>query len=100
LVDVVQHLESFAGQQLGEVDMRVLADEVLVDLDGAGIRWDDSFSSAVGFCIDEPFLDEVGDGTREVALAMVELRRELGDRIAASDRGEDLEFGAPKHSMT
>lgn len=37
------------------------------------------------------YFDEVADGTRDVTLAVVELRRELGDRVAAVDRGEDLE---------
>jgi hypothetical protein len=31
---------------------------------------------------------------------VVELRRELGDRVAAVDRGEDLEFDAPEHGVT
>jgi len=78
----------------------VLADEVLVEFDGASIRRDDSFSPAVAFRVDESLLDEVTDGTREVALAVVELRRELGDRVAGVDRGEDLEFDTPVHSVT
>ena len=36
--------------------------------------------------------DEVADSTGVVALAVVELRRELRNRVAAIDRGEDLEF--------
>ena len=80
--------------------MGVLTNEVLIELDGASIRRDDSFSAAVAFRVDEPLLDEVADGTREVALAVVELRRELGDRVAAVDRGEDLEFDAPEHGVT
>ena len=80
--------------------MGVLADEVLVAFDGASIRRNDSFSPAVAFRVDDPLFDEVGDGTREVALAVVELRRELGDRVAAVDRGEDLEFDAPEHDVT
>jgi len=43
---------------------------------------------------------EVGDGTGEVALAVVELRREFGDRVAAVDVGENLEFDAPEHGVT
>jgi len=39
----------------------VLADELLGAFDGASIRWDDSFSAAVTFRGDEPFLDGVGD---------------------------------------
>jgi hypothetical protein len=44
LVEVVQHLECLPGQQLGELDVGVLADEVLVAFDGASIRRDDAFS--------------------------------------------------------
>jgi hypothetical protein len=80
--------------------MGVLADKILVAFDGTSIRRDDSFSAAVAFRVDEPFLNEVADGTREVALAVVELRRDLGDRVAAVDRGEDLEFDAPEHGVT
>ena len=100
LVEVVQRLECLAGQQLGELDVGVLADEVLVAFNGTSVRRGDSFSAAVAFRVDEPFLNEVADGTREVALAVVELRRELGDRVAAVDRGEDLEFDAPESSVT
>ncbi len=100
LVEVVQHLECLAGQQFGEVDVGVLADEVLVEFDGASIRRDDSFSAAVAFRVDESLFHEVADGTREVALAVVELRREFGDRVAAVDRGEDLEFDTPEHGVT
>ena len=100
LVEVVQHLECLAGQQLGELDVGVLADEVPIEFDGTSIRRDDSFSPAIAFRVDEPLLDEVGDGTREVALAVVELRREFGDRVAAVDRGEDLEFDTPEHGVT
>jgi hypothetical protein len=78
----------------------VLADEVLIEFDGASIRRDDSFSAAIAFRVDEPLLDEVGDGTGEVALAVVELRRELGDRVAAFDGGEKLKFDAPEHGVT
>ena len=99
LVEIVEHLEGLAGQQLREVDVRVLTDEVLIEFDGTSIRRDDSFSAAVAFCIDEPLLDEVTDGTREVAFAVVELRREFGDRVAAVDRGEDLEFDAPERDV-
>jgi len=87
LVEVVQHLERLPGQQFGEVDVGVLADEVLVAFDGASIRRNDSFSPAVAFRVDDPLFDEVGDGTREVALAVVELHRELGDRVATVDCG-------------
>ena len=80
--------------------MGVLADEVPIEFDGTSIRRDDSFSPAVAFRVDESLLDEVGDGTREVALAVVELRREFGDRVAAVDRGEDLEFDTPEHGVT
>jgi hypothetical protein len=68
----------------------VLADEILIEFDGASIRRDDSFSPAVAFRVDESLLDEVGDGTREVALAVVEFRRKFGDRVAGFDCGEDL----------
>jgi len=37
LVKVVQHLECLAGQQLGEVDVGVLTDEVLIEFNGASI---------------------------------------------------------------
>ena len=30
----------------------------------------------------------------------VEFHRELGDRVAAVDRGEDLEFDTPEHGVT
>jgi len=43
----------------------VLADEVLIEFDGASIRRDDPFSAAVAFRVDEPLVDEVSDGTRE-----------------------------------
>jgi len=46
----------------------VLADEVLIEFDGASIRRDDPFSAAVAFRVDEPLVDEVSDGTREVSL--------------------------------
>ncbi|AHG01976.1 hypothetical protein HALLA_01365 (plasmid) [Halostagnicola larsenii XH-48] len=55
----------------------MLANEVLIEFDGASIRRDDSFSAAVAFRVDEPLLDEVADGAREITLAVVELRREL-----------------------
>jgi len=54
LVEVVQHLERLPGQQFGEVDVGVLADEVLVAFDGASIRRNDSFSPAVAFRVDDP----------------------------------------------
>ena len=100
LVEVVQYLECLAGQQFGELDVGVLADEILIEFDGTSVRWDDSFSPAIAVRVDEPLLDEVADGTREVTLAVVELRRELRDRVAAVDRGEDLKFDAPEHGVT
>jgi len=66
LVEVVQHLECLAGQQLGELDVGVLADEVPIEFDGASIRRDDPFSTAIAFRVDEPLLDEVANGTGEV----------------------------------
>jgi len=78
----------------------VLADEVLIEFDGASIRRDDPFSAAVAFRVDEPLVDEVSDGTREVALAVVELHRELGDRVATVDCGEDLKFNTSEHGVT
>jgi hypothetical protein len=42
------------------------------------------------FRIDEPLLDEVADGMGYVALAVVEFRRELGNRVTAFDGGNDL----------
>ena len=100
LVEGVQHLECFSGQQLRELDVGVLADEVPIAFDGASIRRDDAFSTAIAFRVDESLLDEVADGTGEVALAMVELRREVGDRVAAVDRGGDLEFDVPEYGVT
>jgi len=67
LVEIVEHLNGLPGQQLGELDVGVLADEVLIEFDGASIRRDDPFSAAVAFRVDEPLVDEVSDGTREVA---------------------------------
>ena len=52
LIEIVEHLESLAGQQLGEVDVGVLADEILIQFDGASIRRDDSFSPAVTFRVE------------------------------------------------
>jgi hypothetical protein len=69
-------------------------------LTGASIRGDDPFSAAVAFRVDEPLLGEVGDGTREVAFAVVELRRESGDRVATLNRSEDLKFDSPEHDVT
>ena len=65
-VEIVEHLEGLAGQQLGELEVGVLADEVLVAFDGASIRRDDAFSPAVAFRVDESLFDELADGTREV----------------------------------
>jgi hypothetical protein len=47
LVEIVEHLGGLAGQQLGELDVRVLADDVLVTFDGASIRRHDAFSPPV-----------------------------------------------------
>jgi len=99
LVKIVEHLESLAGQQLGELDVGVLADEVLVAFDGASIRRHDAFSPPVACRVDEFLYDEVADGMREVALAVVEHRREIGNRVAGVDCGEDLEFDTPEHSV-
>jgi hypothetical protein len=100
LVEIVEYLESLPGQQLGELDMGVLADEVLIDFDCPGVRGNNPLSASVAFRVDEPLLDEVADGTGEVVLAVIELRRELGDRVAAFDDGEDLEFDAPEYDVT
>jgi hypothetical protein len=100
LVEVVEYLQGFSGQQLGEIDMGVLSDEILVDFDCPGVRGNDPFSAAVAFRVDEPLLDEVSDSTREIALAVVEFRREFGDRVAAFDGGEDLKFDTPEHVVT
>jgi len=78
----------------------VLADEVPIAFDGASIRRDDSFSPAIAFRVDEPLLDEVTDGTREITLAVVEFRREFGDRVAAVDCGEGLKLNTPEHGVT
>ena len=80
--------------------MGVLTDEILVEFNGTSSRRDDSFSTAIAFRVDEPLLDEVGDGTGEVTLAVVEFRREFGDRVAGVDRGEDIEFDASEHDVT
>jgi len=61
---------------------------------------DDSFSPAIAFRVDEPLLDEVTDGTREITLAVVEFRREFGDRVAAVDCGEGLKSNTPEHGVT
>ena len=55
--------------------------------------------TVVAFRVDELLLDEVADGTGEVALAVVELRRGLGNRVAAVDRSEDLNFDAPEYGI-
>jgi len=100
LVGIVEYPNCLAGQQLGEGDVRVLADEILIAFDGASIRRDDSFSPPVTFRVDEPLLDEVADAPGEVAFAVVELHRELGDRIPAVNCDEDLEFDTPEHDIT
>jgi len=79
--------------------MGVLADEVLVAFDGASIRRNDSFSPAVAFRVDDPFSTRSATA-REVALAVVELHRELGDRVATVDCGEDLKFNTSEHGVT
>ncbi len=58
------------------------------------------FKAAVTFRVDQPFLNEISDSTGEVTLAVVELRRELQDRIAAFDSSEDLEFDSSQHVVT
>jgi hypothetical protein len=100
LVEIVEYLEGLPGQQLGELDMGVLADEILVNVDCPGVRGNDPLSAAVTFRVDEPLLDEVSDSTRKIALAVVELRREFGDRVAAVDGGEDLKLDAPEYDVT
>jgi hypothetical protein len=75
----------------------VLADEVLVEFDGAGIRRNDPLFAAVAFRVDEPLLNEVSDGTREIALAVVEFRREFGDCVATFDGSKNLRFDAPEN---
>ena len=80
--------------------MRVLADEILIYFNCPGIRGDNAFPATVTFRVDQPLLDETSDGTGEVTLAMVELRRELRDRIAAFDSSEDLELDSLQHVVT
>nr|WP_197425449.1 hypothetical protein [Halobacterium sp. CBA1126] len=46
------------------------------------------------FRLDEPPLDEVANGTRELTLAVIEFHREFGNRVAAVDYREDLAFEA------
>ena len=55
LVEVVQQFKCLAGQQFGEVDVGVLADEVLIEFDGASIRRDDSFRRPSRFVLTSPF---------------------------------------------
>lgn len=69
-------------------------------IDGASIRRADLFSSAIAFRAGEALLSEVADGVRGVTLAVVELRRELGDGVAAVNRGEDLKFDTPEYGVT
>jgi hypothetical protein len=100
LVEIVEHLKGLSSHQLRELNVGVLADEILVEFDGPSIRRNDSFSPAVAFRVDESLLNEVADGSGEVTLAVVELRRELGDRVAAVNRGENLKFDLTEHSVT
>jgi len=100
LVEIIEHLKGLSSQQFRELNVGVLADKILVDFDGTSVGWDDPFSAAISFCIDETLLSQVADGTREVALTVVELHCEFGDRVAAVDRGEDIEFDTPEHSIT
>lgn len=100
LVKIVEHLKTLPGQQLGEVNMRVLEDESLVDLNSAGVRRNNPLPAAVAFLVDQPLLGEVRNCARDVALAMVELGRNVGDRVAAFDGGEDPKFDASEHAIT
>lgn len=80
--------------------MVVLADKVLVDFDDSGIGRYDSLSVVVAFRVEEALLNEISDGTGGVALAVVELRRDLGDRVTAFDGSEDFKFDAPERDVT
>jgi hypothetical protein len=100
LVEMIEHFEALPRQQLRKLDVWILSNEVLIQFDGSGIRGNDSLPTAVPFRVEQAFLGEVGHGTREIALAVVELRRELGDRIATLDSSEDLEFDPPEHRVT
>jgi hypothetical protein len=50
--------------------------------------------------VDEPLLGEIAHHTREVALATVEFRREVGDRVTSFDGGEHLEADTTEHCVT
>jgi hypothetical protein len=100
LVEIVEDFKGLSSQQLRELNVGVLADEILVDLNSASVRWDDPFLPAISFRVDEALLSQVADGTREVALAVVEFSCEVGDRVAAVDRGEDVEFDTTEHCIT
>jgi hypothetical protein len=100
LIEIVEYLEGLAGQQIGELDVGVLADDVLIAFDGASIQRNDAFSPPVAFRVDESLCDEPAEGTREVTFIVVDLTREVGDRIAGVDCGEDLEFDTAEHSVT
>jgi hypothetical protein len=100
LIEIIEDLEGLPRQQFREVDVGVLPDEILVDFYSPGIRGNDSLPTAVPFRVEQPFFDEVRHGTREIALAVVELRCKLGDCVAAFDDGEDFKFDTPEHSVT
>jgi len=100
LIEIVEHLKGLSSHQLRELNVGVLADEILVEFDGTSIRRNDLFSATVAFRVDESLLNEVADGSGEVTLSVVELRRELGDRVAAVNSGENLKFDAAEHGVT
>ena len=75
--------------------MGMLANEILIHFDCSGIRGNDSLPATVALCVDQSFLGEVRNTTGKIALAVVELRRKVGNRIATFDGGEDLEFDSP-----
>jgi hypothetical protein len=100
LIEVIEHLECLPRQQVREVDMRVLPDEVLIHFDGPCVRGNDSLPAAVSMRVEQSFFDEVCYATREIALAVVELRCEFDNRIATFDDCEDLEFDASQHDIT
>jgi len=72
--------------------MGVLADKVLIDVDGSGVQWNDPLSAAAALRIHETVLAKIRNGTGEVALAVTKLRRELGDRVAALDGRQSFKF--------
>jgi len=77
LIRIIQQLEWFPGQQLGKLDMGVLTDEGLIDVDGSGVRGNDSLSATVAFRIHVTILAKIRNGTGEIAPAVTKLRREL-----------------------